>query len=153
MLFLRTSCNISNFFLKELMLICANINLFGFLSLNSSKSLQLCVKGLGLSELPPSSTSGQRTSPFWEKSQSKNFLWKLPAFCHHLLKLLTFLSKLIANLPKPWPFKYNSPQLNPALLILLLSMMSSCSVDKCLFKLLTVSEALPLSFLLRSHRT
>ena len=59
MLFQITSCKITNLFLKEFMLICANINLFGFLSLISCKSLELFVKELGLSELPLSSTSGQ----------------------------------------------------------------------------------------------
>ena len=124
------------------MLICANINLFGFLSL-----IGIICKRVSLSELPLSSTSGQDISLFWEKSQSKHFLWKLPTTCHDLLKLLIFLIKLIANLPKPCLFKCNPPRLSPALLILLLSMMSSCSVDKCWLTLLTVSEALALSVL------
>ena len=106
--------------------------------------MELFAKELSLSELPLSSTSGQDISLFWEKSQSKH-LWKLPATCHDLLKLLVFLIKLIANLPKPYLFKCNLPRLNPALLILLLSMMSSCSVDKCWLTLL--SEALALSVL------
>ena len=41
-------------------------------------------------------------------------------------------------------FKYNRSQLSPVL-VLLLSMMSSCSVDKCRLTFLTVSEALALS--------
>ena len=51
MVFPITSCNISNLFFKEFMLICANINLLGFLSLISCRSSKLCVKELGLSEL------------------------------------------------------------------------------------------------------
>ena len=85
-------------FFKEFMLICANINLFGFLSLISCKSLQLCIKGLSLCEHPSSSTSRQDISLFREKLQSKNFLWKLLASCHDLLKHLIFFIKLIANL-------------------------------------------------------
>ena len=46
------------------MLVCANVNLFGFLSLISRKSLKLCVKELGLSELPLPSTSGEDISLF-----------------------------------------------------------------------------------------
>ena len=41
-------------------------------------------------------------------------------------------------------FKYNRSQLSPVL-VLLLSMMSSCSVDKCCLTFLTVSEALAVS--------
>ena len=59
MLFPITSCNISNLFLKELMLICASINPFAFKSLISYKSLKLCVKELNLSERLLSSTSRQ----------------------------------------------------------------------------------------------
>ena len=109
---------------KEFMLLYGNINLFGFLSLISRKSLKLWVKELGLSELPLSSTSGQDVSLLWEKSQSKRFLWKLPATCQHLLKLLIFLIRLIANLPKPCLFKCNPLRLNQALLILLLILLN-----------------------------
>ena len=41
MFFQLPHCNISNLFLKEFMLICENINLFGFSSLISFKSLKL----------------------------------------------------------------------------------------------------------------
>ena len=44
-------------------------------------------------------------------------------------------------------FKCNPLRLSQALLILLLSMTSNCSVDKCCLTLLTVSEALVLSAL------
>ena len=144
-----SSCNIWNLFLNEFMLICANINLLRFLSLISCKSLKLCARELSLSELPLSSTSGQDISLFGEELQSKTFLEKLPATCYDLWKLLIFLMKLIGNLPKPLLFKCNPPRLNPALLMLLLSMMSSCSgsVDKCWLTFLTVSEALVLSVL------
>ena len=58
-LFLTTS-----HFLKEFMLICANINLFGFSILILCKSLKLCIKELGLSEFSLSSVPGEDVSLF-----------------------------------------------------------------------------------------
>ena len=79
MLFPITSCNISNLFLKEFKLICANINLFGFLSLISCKSLKLCVKELGLSELPLSTTFGQDLLLFG-RNHSQKILMKTTGY-------------------------------------------------------------------------
>ena len=81
MLLRINSRNASNLYFKEFMLIYANVNLFGFLSLISYKSLKLCVKELGLSELPLYLTSGQDISLFWEKWKPKRFLWRPPATC------------------------------------------------------------------------
>ena len=133
-------------------MICANINLFGFLDLISCRLLKLFLKELSLSELPLSSTFGPDLSMFWGKSQSKIFVIKPLPPCHDLVNLLILLIKLIANLPKPCLYKCNPPRLNPTLIILL-SMMSSYSDDKCLFKLLTASEDLALSvkFKLKSN--
>ena len=64
MLLRINSRNASNLYFKEFMLIYANVNLFGFLSLISYKSLKLFVKELGLSELPLYLTSGQDISLF-----------------------------------------------------------------------------------------
>ena len=89
MLFPITSCSISNLFLKEFMLMCANINLFGFLSLISCKSLKLCVKELGLPKLPLSSTSELDLSLFDRNHNQKKFSYKnfviLQNICQQLL--------------------------------------------------------------------
>ena len=116
MLFPITSCNISNSFLEEFMMIYSNINLFGFLSLTSCKSLSYVYLSFHSPQLP------DKIFRCFERI-TKNVLWNLPATCHNLLKLLIFLIKLITNLPKPWLFKCNPPQLNQALLMLQLSMM------------------------------
>ena len=53
----------------------------------------------------------------------------------------------MANLSNPWLFKYNPLRISPALLMLLLPMMLSCSVDNGWLTLLTISESLVLSAL------
>ena len=74
-------------------------------------------------------------------------LWKLPVTRQVVTIFLILLIKLIASLPKPLGFKCNPPSLSSFEVIFRLSMISICKPCKCLFVLITVKEALPLSVL------